>query len=296
MKSKGAMYKIGHMHMYTTGRQNNTVKAFKYWTKAVELGHTPSMIMIGHMYSRGCEGIEKDTKEGFKFYNKAAELGNPGGINALAYAFHNAAGVKMNIPKAIMLYKKAVELGNSASMNNLAHLYLFGKHGVKLNVTKAIKLYERSIELGHAPAMYNLACVYNHGNSVIKINVDKAIEYYKKALKLGHVPSIVELITIFKNSKANDSVLECLYSLYMIEKNESPIRKFITENNVEWRSHYHLFWSLKDPVSTNSLILRILLISKHLTVITKGIGMMIIKHLCHFDKRIQQGFFISLSL
>jgi TPR repeat protein len=100
--------------------------AFKYWTKAAELGDIQAHHELGFMYIDGRKGIEKDGEKSIHHYEKAAIGGHPQARQCLAlYEEHNG-----NVERAVKHYIIAANLGYETSMKTLWKHYSLG------NITK----------------------------------------------------------------------------------------------------------------------------------------------------------------
>jgi TPR repeat protein len=99
--------------------------AFKYWTKAAELGDIQAHHELGFMYIDG-KGIEKDAEKSIHHYEKAAIGGHPQARHNLAL-YEECNG---NVERAVKHFIIAAKLGYEASMKVLWKHYSLG------NITK----------------------------------------------------------------------------------------------------------------------------------------------------------------
>jgi hypothetical protein len=99
--------------------------AFKYWTKAAELGDTDAHAQLGLMYMRG-EGLEKDEKKAVSHWEKAAIGGHVGARYNLGY-YEEKNG---NTERAVKHLIISAKLGHDNSMKELWRYYSAG------NITK----------------------------------------------------------------------------------------------------------------------------------------------------------------
>ena len=100
--------------------------AFKYWTKAAELGDILAHHELGLLYSHG-EGVGKDFAKSVHHYEKAAIGGHPGARHVLACIEEEYNG---NVGRAVKHYIIAANLGYEHSMKEL------WKHYSRGNITK----------------------------------------------------------------------------------------------------------------------------------------------------------------
>ena len=99
--------------------------AFKYLTKAVELGYTDAHYRVGSLYMKG-EGVEKDEEKAVYHFEKAAMRGHP-------YARHDLGRIESNngsMERAVKHFIIAAKLGYEGSMKALWKHYSAG------NITK----------------------------------------------------------------------------------------------------------------------------------------------------------------
>jgi len=78
-------YERGQNYYHGTGgeSQDYTV-AFKWFRKAVDMGHAGAQFGLGNMYYKGQE-VPQDYKEGVKWFRKAALQGNASGQSGLGF-------------------------------------------------------------------------------------------------------------------------------------------------------------------------------------------------------------------
>lgn len=178
--------------------KNDFSKAFKWYTKAAELGNSDAMNNLGILYENG-QGVEKSYHKAFEWYTKAADLGNDWALKNTGDLYKNGQGVDKDFTKAIEWYTKAAESGNSEAMNNLGYLYNFGQ-GVEKSYPKAIEWYTKAAELGNSLAMNNIGILYENGQGVEK-SYSKAIEWYSKAADLGNDWGLKNIGDLYKNGQ-----------------------------------------------------------------------------------------------
>ena len=112
-----ALCKLGERH-YRIGDYG---AAFKYFTKAAELGNATSHYNLFVMYERG-EGVETDEKKYTYHLEEAAIAGQPGARHALGLK----EGVKGNFERAVKHFIIAVNLGFDESLQTLKEYYKDG--------------------------------------------------------------------------------------------------------------------------------------------------------------------------
>lgn len=94
-------------------------KAFRYLSKAAQLGDAGSQLNLGNFYSWG-RGVKKDMKMAAFWYKKAYRNGFSSGAHNLAIDRRNEGRRK----SAITWFNKAVAMNDGSACLNLAKLYL----------------------------------------------------------------------------------------------------------------------------------------------------------------------------
>lgn len=88
---------------YSTGANKDLKKAFDWWTKAAEQGHSFAQDSLARCYYHG-EGVEKDLKEAGKWWSKAADQGN----NNTQIALSSSPKLKsLLLPSCVLLQQTA---------------------------------------------------------------------------------------------------------------------------------------------------------------------------------------------
>lgn len=166
---------IGVIHYVNKDYQ----KAFEYYTKAIQLGSSTSMVNLGFLYKKGL-GVSQDYSKAIEYFTKATQSGRDGYM-ALALMYEEGKGVIQNYTKAIELYTIAINQGDTEAMADLADLYI---NGIK-DIDKGIELYTQAIQLGNIKSMNNMGIFYRDGNYVSQDH-SKSIELLTKAIQYGN--------------------------------------------------------------------------------------------------------------
>lgn len=69
-------YRIGKMHYYALGTEQNYREAFKWIEKAAVEGNKFAQVNLGSMFHYG-NGVEQNNKEAFDWYQKSSDQGQP---------------------------------------------------------------------------------------------------------------------------------------------------------------------------------------------------------------------------
>jgi TPR repeat protein len=129
-----------------------------------------------------------------------------------------------------------------------------------------MELYEMSSDLGDHVSSKDLAKIYEMGLHGVEKDLEKAAHFYFKS----HIQS-------HKYYRDNSYILF----------------NFLSRYKIEWKTEYHLHWNAKDKKMLNEQIITLLLVCKHRNQssfegtknVVKGIGMKIIRFLCHFQQK-----------
>jgi uncharacterized protein len=94
-------------------------KAFKWYLKAAEQGHSSAQYNIGNMYNQG-DGTLKNNTQAFKWWKMSAEQGDASAQNNLGWAYGNGKGVVKNLSKSRFWVDKAYN--NPSATNRVIEL------------------------------------------------------------------------------------------------------------------------------------------------------------------------------
>ena len=115
-------YELGQEYFFElNGKDQNYVKAAKYYRIAAEQGHADAQSNLGACYENGT-GVSKDYTEAVKWYRKAATQGQMYAQNNLGRCYEYGIGVAKDCAEAAKWYSKAAEQGHVAAKNNLQRI------------------------------------------------------------------------------------------------------------------------------------------------------------------------------
>ncbi len=109
-----ALYQMGH-YQYEKGDYSG---AFKWYTKAAELGHASAHVHLAKLYAQG-KGVEKDNGKEIHHLEEAAIGGHPDARHALSLYEFNRANVERAVKHSII----AANLGQEESMQFLTRIF-----------------------------------------------------------------------------------------------------------------------------------------------------------------------------
>lgn len=235
-------YRIGKMHYYGQGTENNYEEALNMFEIS---GNQYATYMLGKMAYNG-QGMEKDYEIAFEYFMsvsgenayasyKAASMIENGEISTeesqeklyqqafsgfmemeekqeddnLEYRIGmmhlKGRGTKIDKEQAEAYLTKSAQAGNVYAKYQLAEMYL--KRGNKNEIEKAVKYLEEAATKGdNAMAMYSLGKVYSSDMKEYR-DMDKAIYWYQKAEKKGNEFAAYKLGKIYlKNGGIENAI------------------------------------------------------------------------------------------
>lgn len=182
------MGNVGHAYRYARwGLQQDSVKAFEWYLRSAEGGHTTSMRCLSDMYFTG-DGVGVDKEKSLDWLIKAAEGDDVGAKRLLAKKYYGGTRLGRDLNKVRALLEDIVreEPDTTWSWAALADLYKNGI-GVEEDVGRATKYYQkvaeflsREVEAQDPSSQDNLADYYYWGFGISK-DVKRAADLYKRA-------------------------------------------------------------------------------------------------------------------
>jgi len=104
----------------STGKERNVLKARDLYLEAAEEGHCTAQTSLGIMYMQApCSGIEMDYKTAAMYFRKAAEQGDDHGQFCLAWMYQTGSGVPKDFLAAAFWYGRAADQGHMAAMERI---------------------------------------------------------------------------------------------------------------------------------------------------------------------------------
>jgi len=102
MRSGSSMDQFELAHSYRTGQgiPKDSRKAFAWYKKAADRGHTGAMTELGRMYLEGL-GVHRDYQKAFEWFQRGAMFGNPQAQFNLGLLYFNGLGVPSDLRRAI---------------------------------------------------------------------------------------------------------------------------------------------------------------------------------------------------
>ena len=183
-------YRIGKMHCYGLGTEQDYEKAFQWFLKSSQEGHKFAQYSLANLYYYG-NGVEKDLSQAFLWYQKSASQGQPYASYAAAQMYSKGEYVAENKETAQRYYKAALSGFLELESKDQADDNLFYKIGVmyknglgtEADISKAIDYFKRSAEMNNKNGLYEYGKALIQGNH-IEADLEKGLECVEKAMKL----------------------------------------------------------------------------------------------------------------
>ena len=196
-------YRIGKMHCYGLGTQQDYEKAFEWFLKSAEEGNRFAQYSLGNLYYYG-NGTDKELSQAFNWYMKSAEQGQPYAAYAAAQMYNKGEYVFKDENQAQEYYKQALagflelESKNQADDNLFYKMGTMYKNGLgtQKDMIKAIEYFKRSAELNNTNAKRTLALEYLSGE-YLELDIEKGLEMLTECADSGDTLSCYKLGKIY---------------------------------------------------------------------------------------------------
>lgn len=183
-------YRIGKMHCYGLGTEQDYEKAFEWFLKSSQEGHKFAQYSLANLYYYG-NSVEKDLSQAFLWYQKSASQGQPYASYAVAQMYSKGEYVAENNETAQRYYKAALSGFLELESKDQADDNLFYKIGVmyknglgtEADISKAIDYFKRSAEMNNKNGLYEYGKTLIQGK-YIEADLNKGLECIEKAMKL----------------------------------------------------------------------------------------------------------------
>jgi len=183
-------YRIGKMHCYGLGTEQDYEKAFEWFLKSAQEGNKFAQYSLANLYYYG-NGVEKDLSQAFLWYRKSSEQGQPYAPYAVAQMYDKGEYVSQSEETAQRYYKVALSGFLELESKDQADDNLFYKIGVmyknglgtEADISKAIDYFKRSAEMNNKNGLYEYGKTLIQGK-YIEADLNKGLECIEKAMKL----------------------------------------------------------------------------------------------------------------
>ena len=185
-------YRIGKMHCYGLGTEQDYEKAFQWFLKSSQEGNKFAQYSLANLYYYG-NGVEKDLSQAFLWYQKSSSQGQPYASYAIAQMYNKGEYVCQSEETAQRYYKDALsgflklESKDQADDNLYYKLGSMFKKGLGTDsdMDKAIDYFKRSAEMNNKNGLYEYGKAMLLGEHIAQ-NKQKAVKLLEKAIKLGN--------------------------------------------------------------------------------------------------------------
>lgn len=183
-------YRIGKMHCYGLGTEQDYEKAFEWFLKSAQEGNKFAQYSLANLYYYG-NGVEKDLSQAFLWYRKSSEQGQPYAPYVVAQMYDKGEYVSQSEETAQRYYKVALSGFLELESKDQADDNLFYKIGVmyknglgtEADISKAIDYFKRSAEMNNKNGLYEYGKTLIQGK-YIEADLNKGLECIEKAMKL----------------------------------------------------------------------------------------------------------------
>ena len=200
-------YRIGKMHCYGLGTEQDYEKAFEWFLKSAQEGNKFAQYSLANLYYYG-NGVEKDLSQAFWWYRKSSEQGQPYASYAVAQMYSKGEYVAENKETAQKYYKAALsgflelESKDQADDNLYYKLGAMYKNGLgtEIDIPKAIEYFEKSTE--NMWSTYQLGRLYLFGAEELEKDKEKAVEWLTKSANDGneYAQNMLDNMAQFENT------------------------------------------------------------------------------------------------
>lgn len=157
-----AQYTLGRICLEGRGVEKSPSEAQKWLERAADQGKAEAYLVLGDLFLNRAEVVKPDFEKAFRYFSKAFELGNVSALNSLGFLFEHGSGVPLNPQRAWQCYHDAAEAGDPRGQMNLGRLLLEGP-GVEKDPVEAYKWFKLALRNGELVARHYLFEMDTHG-------------------------------------------------------------------------------------------------------------------------------------
>ena len=213
-------YRIGKMHCYGLGTEQDYEKAFEWFLKSAQEGNKFAQYSLANLYYYG-NGVEKDLSQAFLWYRKSSEQGQPYAPYAVAQMYDKGEYVSQSEETAQRYYKVALsgflELESKGQADDnlyykLGAMYKKGL-GTEIDIPKAIEYFEKSAE--NMWSTYQLGRLYLFGAEGVEKDKEKAAQWLTKFANDGneYAQNMLDDMGHFENMLLRNTVMGLFVNL-----------------------------------------------------------------------------------
>ncbi len=213
-------YRIGKMHCYGLGTEQDYEKAFEWFLKSAQEGNKFAQYSLANLYYYG-NGVEKDLSQAFLWYRKSSEKGQPYAPYAVAQMYDKGEYISQSEETAQRYYKVALsgflELESKGQADDnlyykLGAMYKKGL-GTEIDIPKAIEYFEKSAE--NMWSTYQLGRLYLFGAEGVEKDKEKAAQWLTKSANDGneYAQNMLDDMGHFENMLLRNTVMGLFVNL-----------------------------------------------------------------------------------
>ena len=213
-------YRIGKMHCYGLGTEQDYEKAFEWFLKSAQEGNKFAQYSLANLYYYG-NGVEKDLSQAFLWYRKSSEQGQPYAPYAVAQMYDKGEYISQSEETAQRYYKVALsgflELESKGQADDnlyykLGAMYKKGL-GTEIDIPKAIEYFEKSAE--NMWSTYQLGRLYLFGAEGVEKDKEKAAQWLTKSANDGneYAQNMLDDMGHFENMLLRNTVMGLFVNL-----------------------------------------------------------------------------------
>lgn len=186
-------YRIGKMHCYGLGTEQDYAQAFDWFLKSAKEGNKFARYSLANLYYYG-NGVVKDLSQAFLWYQKSASQGQPYASYSIAQMYNKGEYVSQSEETAQRYYKDALlgflelESKDQADDNLYYKLGSMFKKGLgtDIDMDRAIDYFKRSAEMNNKNGLYEYGKALLLGEHIHQ-DIEKAIKLLEKAIDLKNI-------------------------------------------------------------------------------------------------------------
>lgn len=159
------IYALAHL-LYDEGTESGYDRAYNCLDLIASWDYIPAKYLLGQMYFVGAR-VDKDLDRFFELTLEASKANYVPAKNALAYAYFNGYGCKVDYAKARKLLQECIDTANyGVAYYNAGVGYMQGSFGYPKDEKKAISYFQEASYQYYKSASYNLGIIYLNGQGL----------------------------------------------------------------------------------------------------------------------------------
>lgn len=186
-------YRIGKMHCYGLGTEQDYKQAFDWFLKSATAGNKFAQYSLANLYYYE-NGVEKDLSQAFLWYQKSSAQGQPYASYAIAQMYSKGEYVSQSEETAQRYYKDALsgflkleskDQADDSLYYKLGSMFKKGL-GTDIDMDRAIDYFKRSAEMNNKNGLYEYGKELLLGEHIPQ-DKEKAVKLLEKAIKLENI-------------------------------------------------------------------------------------------------------------